>query len=114
MTRIDSITELFPSFTFRWTTPDGVAYINVIESSPITIRINIGKSGTSVASWAYALAEMLNIVLQTHSVNQVIDILTGITTHQSSFSRGVECRSAAEAVGFSLTEYLRVKRKEEK
>lgn len=100
-------------YAFRWSTPDGSATIFITETDPITISITIGKAGTSIAGWAYALSELVNLALKNSSIDEVIDILTNITTHQSAFnSNGVQCRSTPEAVSFALIEYRRIKAKE--
>lgn len=106
--------ESFPSYTYRWESPDGGVYTNVIETSPLSIIVTIGKAGTSVAGWAYALGEMVNVVLKYESLDTVIDILSGITTHQSvsNIARNLEVRSTAEAIAFSLIEYKRMKKKD--
>lgn len=106
-------TDTFPMYSFRWTTPDGTANIFVVETNPVTISITIGKAGTSIAGWAYALSQFVNRSLRTDTLDEVIDILTDITTHQSAYnSNGVQCRSTPEAVAFALTEYKRIKMKE--
>ena len=106
-------TDTFPMYSFRWTTPDGTANIFVTETNPITISITIGKAGTSIAGWAYALSHLVNLALEDHPVEHVIDILTDITTHQAAYnSNGVQCRSTPEAVAFALIEYKRIKQKE--
>lgn len=106
-------TDTFPMYSFRWTTPDGTANIFVTETNPVTISITIGKAGTSIAGWAYALSQFVNRSLRTDTLDEVIDILTDITTHQSAYnSNGVQCRSTPEAVAFALTEYKRIKMKE--
>ena len=108
-------TDTFPMYSFRWTTPDGTANIFVTETNPVTISITIGKAGTSIAGWAYALSQFVNRSLRTDTLDEVIDILTDITTHQSSYnSNGVQCRSTPEAVAFALTEYKRMKLKEQR
>jgi hypothetical protein len=105
--------ESVSMFAFRWSTPDGNATIFVTETNPISVSITIGKAGTSVAGWAYALAELVNLALKNSSIDEVIDILTNITTHQSAFnSNGMQCRSTPEAVSFALIEYRRIKAKE--
>lgn len=100
-----------------WKTPDGTVNVFILESTPIQIILSIGKAGTSIAAWAYALQEMVNLALDNHTIEEVTDILTDITTHTSTFnvSQGVQCRSTAEAVAFSLKEYIQyTKRKEAK
>lgn len=104
----------YTSYRFIYTTPDGVTNIHVTEANPLFIQINIGKAGTSVASWAYALAELTNLALESHPLASIIDKLKDISTSQSVIKDGVECRSTAEAVGFALTEYSMLKLKEER
>ncbi len=103
-------TTITPSTSYKWKTPDGEAFVFIAETTPITVQIFIGKAGTSVASWAWALAEMTNFALEARSVDDVIEKLNDITTDRAVFHNGAECRSTAEALAFSLMEHKRGKR----
>lgn len=98
--------EFFPMFSSRWRSPDGIVHVFITETNPITINITIGKAGSSVAAWAYGLSELVNLVLQNHNIETVIERLQDITTGQSTFNtNGVQVRSTVEAVAFALREY---------
>jgi len=104
-----------PNYSFHWKTPDGVATIFIIESSPISINVFIGKSGTSLAAMIYALVEFINLSFRSSSIEDVISILSDITTQTSVLLvPGIECRSTPEAISFALTEYVRIKKREAK
>ena len=87
----------------------------ITETDPITISVTIGKSGSSVAAWAHAISELLNIVIATTGIDTAISILENITTqHISLNDNGVQVRSTPEAIAFALIEYRRMKQKEER
>ena len=103
--------QMDPMVSFRWTTPDGVAFVFVTETTPIQINVVIGKSGTSLAALVYALCEFINAMLHYKTLDEVIDILQHITTSKSVFNtNGLQCRSTPEAIAFALIEYKRYRR----
>lgn len=103
-------TTIIPNFSFRWKTPDGDTTIIVLDSTPPEVQLFIGKAGSRVSAWAYALARMTNIALRYMSLDAVITELADISSDRSTFVNNVECRSTAEALSFALSEYKRVKR----
>lgn len=99
------------NISYNWSTPDGTVTIFVQKENPPQISIFIGKAGTSIAAWAFAVQELVNKLLQHVSMEEVILSLEGITTGSSmlNISSGVECRSTAEAIAFSLLEFSKRK-----
>lgn len=109
MTKIES----YPMYPYTHRTPDGTVHVFITETDPISIRITIGKAGSSVAAWADAVCGLTNELLRHMDVSEVMKIFDGITTGSSTYtSNGVLCRSTPEAVSFALLEYLQQKRKE--
>jgi hypothetical protein len=100
---------MIPNFSYRWRTPDGDVTIFIVDDIKPSIQIFIGKCGSTVAAWAYALAEMTTFALENRSLDEVIDKLSNISSDRVTFSRGVQCKSTAEALAFSLLEYKRAK-----
>lgn len=95
------------NWSFRFKVPEGSTTIFIENSNPPHIQIFVGKAGTVVAGYAYALAEMTNLALASNPLDVVIDKLTDISSDHSVFHNGVWCRSLAEAVSFALLEYSR-------
>ena len=111
MTGIDGMnaSTSIPSFAFHWKTPDGTTNVIIEDTSPPRIQVFIGKNGSSVASWAFAVAELVNLALESATLEEVIETLTEITTQNSTWNAsGVECRSTPEAIAFSLLEYKKI------
>jgi hypothetical protein len=109
------MTEAFPMYSFSYRTPDGRVYVFVTETQPVSIRITIGKPGTSVAAWADALTGLVNELLHHRPVDEISSLLDGISSGSSAYNtNGSLCRSTPEAVSFALVEYLQQKRREEK
>lgn len=99
-----------PNHSFRWKTPDGDCTIFILDSDPVQVQLFIGKGGSTMGAWAWALAEMTNFALESRSLDEVIDKLSDISSDRATFSNNVQCRSTAEALSFSLSEYKRAKR----
>lgn len=97
------------NWSFRWKTPDGACTIFVSDESTPHIQIFIGKAGSTISAWAWALAEMTNFALSSQTLEAVIEKLSDISSDRSVFSNNVHCRSTAEALAFSLIEYKRAK-----
>ncbi len=106
-------TSIVPSTSYRWTTPDGVTTIFVTHTEPPEVQIFIGKAGSTVSAWAYALAQMTTYALRHSTLDEVILLLSNISSDRATFIKsGVECRSTAEALSFALSEFKRAKRSE--
>lgn len=102
----------FDSITFRIPTPEGTASIIIVEDSPGTIHrifFSIGKAGTGVNAWAFALAEMVVSNLQHRKLVDIINELSGITSSRWMYSEnGVPCRSGPEALYLALIQYRNI------
>ena len=107
-----TINKMYP---YDYRTPDGRVYIFITETDPISIRVNIGRAGTSVAAWAHALMELVNTLLHHVSVQDVMLLLQEISTSNPTMNtNGYLCKSTPEAVAYAFTEYLQQKRRETK
>ena len=107
--------ESHPMYPFTYRTPDGTVHVFITETNPISIRITIGKAGSSVAAWADAVQSLTNALLQHKSVDDVEDLLRDIATGSSTYNtNGFLCRSTPEAVAFALMEYIQRKKKEKR
>jgi hypothetical protein len=102
-------TAVFESELIRAKTPDGTLYLLVMENKDKSIagfKITIGKAGTPLAAWASSLAEMMNLALSKGATYEdIISILSGITSHRSVRTANSECRSGPEGVWQALIKY---------
>lgn len=102
------------SFTFREETPDGTAWIHVIEAAPGQVDkviFQIGKAGTALNSYCYALAALVTLHLQNDgSVTDIIDELMEISSMNAGRLRKSPDepvnRSGPEALAKALMSYL--------
>lgn len=99
----------FGSVNFYISIPEGKATIIINEVSPgqiYNIHFLIGKAGSLVNAWAYALAEITTALLHhTQDINSVIAMLKDISSDRSVFTENVECRSGPEALYLVLMRY---------
>lgn len=93
----------------RVRTPDGTLFAIVVENadgSLNSVQFTIGKAGASVAAWANALAEVMTLSIQKGaSLEELITVLSGITSQREARSLGSTCRSGPEGVWQALVRY---------
>ena len=101
--------EFYNGVSIRYLTPDGAAYINIVEDYPGKIRqifFSVGKAGTSVNAWAFSLAEMTTFALQRESLHEVINKLSNITSERMvRVPNGMHIHSGPEALFLALVKY---------
>lgn len=89
--------------------PEGKVYVQILENSPGSIYrifMNVGKSGSVINSHCYAMAELVSKLFDLgQGINQVITMLSGITSDRSTKVLGVEARSVPEALTIALMKY---------
>lgn len=109
MFQLDNQRTLYDNITFNIRTPSGTANIIIVEDSPgkiETIFFTIGKAGSDINAWAYALAESVTMILKTQSINDVLVLLSNITSSRSTYAPdGIACRSGPEALYIALMRY---------
>lgn len=103
----------FKSFTFREDTPDGTAWIHIVETEPGKIggiSMSIGKGQSSLNSYCKALAELCEAYIGLGGgVEDLIDILFNIISASTARFSGPNAptnRSGAEAMASALRQYL--------
>ena len=87
-------------------TPDGKAFLIIDEdpetSNPIRFDLQLGKSGTSLRSWSYAMGRMLTLSVKNGAtIEDVITELSNVTTDK--YSGGV--RSGIDGLVKGLMRY---------
>lgn len=90
----------------RIRTPEGKAFLIIDEdpktSNPIRFDLQLGKSGTALRSWSYAMGRMLTLsVLHGATIEDVITELSNVTTDK--YSGGV--RSGIDGLVKGLMRY---------
>lgn len=103
----------YNSLTIREPTPEGTAYITIVENTPgkvIRIFTHIGKSGTALNSYTFAIDELVTALFEKGStITEVISYLSDISSDRSArFANesGSYNRSYAEALARALKMYL--------
>lgn len=102
-------TAVFESEIIRVKTPDGTLFLLVMENKDKSVagfKITIGKAGAPLAAWASALAEMMNLAIaKGATVEDLLSVLSGITSDRSVRSINSVCRSGPEGVWQALVRY---------
>lgn len=103
--------DKFPTITFQIPSPDGTAYIQILEypdkpGEIYRIIFQLGKAASPVNAWADALARMVSAALNNGvSINSILDELSEITTDKSVRHGTMFCRSGPEALYIALLQY---------
>ena len=102
--------EVSNTISIRVPTPDGTAFVHVIEGEngkPVHIIVNIGKAGVSVAAWAEAEGRLCTMLLNKGvSLNELIDELSAITSEKVKImSDNSRIRSGPEGIAVALIKY---------
>lgn len=103
--------KFYNSFNIRERTPDGIAYIIITEAKPgeiIRIDYQIGKTGTEIRAYNYAISELSTALLARGcSVEDLIKMLLDITSDRAGRFGAGENRSGVEALANALRKYLK-------
>lgn len=101
------------SYSIRVPSPDGEVFVHCTESESGNLEqvtVNIGKSGTTNASWADAFARMITFALRSTSLHEILEELSGNSSSRSIFSaRHLGVNSSVDAVFRALLMYSNIK-----
>jgi hypothetical protein len=100
----------FDNYTFNIRTPEGTANVIIVEDEPGKIGeifFNIGKAGSSIDAFCYALAKMVVRTLEHgRKLEDVISDLSNITSARKIYdTKGISCSSGPEALYLALFRY---------
>jgi hypothetical protein len=101
----------YNSLTIQEPTPEGTAFITVVEDKPgeiVHVDFQIGKSGTTVRTYTYAMAQLVTFLFEKGcTIKEVIDRLTDIASDRAPrlTAGGSYNRSGAEALASALRQY---------
>lgn len=102
--------NVYDHVSFNTRTPDGTANIIIVENEPgkiYKIFFTIGKAGSSLNAWAFALCELVVDSLNRGAdINDMISLLSDITSSRPIYDKdGIACRSGPEALYQALFKY---------
>jgi hypothetical protein len=102
--------ERYDNVTMFFDTPDGKATIIFVEEDKgkiYKIFFTIGKAGSSINAWAFALAEMVAVSIRSgRDLADIISDLSSITSSRAVYTtNGLACRSGPEALMIGLMRY---------
>lgn len=106
------------SVTIEVETPDGVLYFTVVEDNsgrPCRVISIIGKSGSSLAAWAEAVDQLINLAFSKGAgINDILEALSNISTSKPirSLRPTLVVKSAPDGIVVALSAYKREKYKE--
>lgn len=106
--------EASTTVSIRVPTPDGTAFVNIIEDDtgkPIQVIIIIGKAGVALAAWAEAVARLCTLLLQNGAgINNLIQELSLINSDRSRVLQdGEVIRSGPAGIVQALIKYRHAK-----
>ncbi len=98
------------TISIRVPTPDGTAFVHIIENregKPAHVIINIGKAGVSVSAWAEAVARLCTMLLEKGTgINDLIDELSAITSEKVKVMQdNSKIRSGPEGIAVAFIKY---------
>ena len=107
----------YPAYSIRSRTPDGTMFVHISEDEKgklYKLHLNLGKAGTSVAAWAFALESTLNLaIMQGTKLEDLIALLSSITSGNAPrVAIGGKCTSGPEGLWMALMRYRRTKNEE--
>lgn len=101
------------AYTIKVPSPDGQIFVHChedVNGELCRVMINIGKCGTSVASWADGVARMLTLALKTSDLSTILEELSNNSTSKSVMSSGkFQIRSGIDAIFHALLMYRNMK-----
>lgn len=113
------MTKWYHGWSIRVLTPDGTIFVHFGEDEKHKLKgiwLNLGKAGSAVAAWAYALQEMINFSIDNGAtLEDLIEKLASITSDGSPrIGIGGRCKSGPEGIWMALMLYRKELHKEAK
>jgi hypothetical protein len=109
-----AILEEYESITFEVDTPDGRMFVIIMENDkgePVQLQITIGKAGTAMTAWAYAVSALCSDLLPIKGVNGLLVLLSEITSNRQAarLEDGAMVRSGPDGISYALLRYKAMK-----
>lgn len=109
------VDEQLPAYSVMVETPDGTMWVTIIErdGNPVQVLISIGKAGSALMAWAFAMERMITRLLEHESIYTIIEEVSGITSEKLKVNRrGGVCRSGPEGIAQAFLDYRKEKFRE--
>jgi len=112
------MSEALRSVNIRVRVPEGTMFVTVVEDisgRPIQLLINIGKAGSSLAAWTYAVGRMCTVMFENgFGVNDLIDEFATISSDKAVPQEDGEeaIHSGPAGIAVALVKYRAAKFKE--
>lgn len=93
-------------------TPEGqmFVFINEHQDKLVSIYITIGKSGSGLSAWCYAVSQLMTgLIERGASINDLIVMLSNITSDRSTYSDRRQVKSSVDGVVYALHRHIKFK-----
>lgn len=106
-----SVDYVVPCKVVHVKTPDGEMFVVINEdrkSASDNIQIYIGKAGSAIAAWAYALSCMINLALDHGAdLTEILEDISGVSSDKLSITaNATKVKSGPDGVAIALLRYL--------
>lgn len=109
--------EKLDSLTWKISVPDGTLFVTLSEygKKPWDLRLNLGKSGSTLNAWIYGLGRIISLALQYEvPMDEIIEELSGLTSDKvEKHLNKITIRSGPEGIAYALNQYVKAKKLEE-
>ncbi len=105
--------ERLDSFTWKISVPDGTLFVTLSEygKEPWDLRLNLGKSGSTLNAWIYALDRIISLAFKYEvPLDEIIEELSGLTSDKrKEHLDRITIRSGPEGIAYALEQYKKAK-----
>lgn len=99
------------SYSYRVQTPDGTLFIFIDindEGRPVRIQSHAGKTGNSLAAWAYGTCALINeLLVMGVEITKIINLLSNITTSGYIIKSGARVYAGPDAFKSALLRFVK-------
>lgn len=100
------------SYSIKVDSPDGTMFVVIGERNnrPAHVQIFVGKSGSNLIAYNYAIASLINFAFETgQTIEKVIELLSNITSDKTSYQKNIPIRSGVDAIIYAFMTYKKEK-----
>ena len=111
MKRSEIRPEKMDSSVWKISVPDGTLFVTLSEyqKKPWELRLTLGKSGSTLYAWIFALERIISLALQYEvPIDEIIAELSGLTSDKAQkHLKRITIRSGPEGIAYALNQYLK-------
>ena len=101
--------KIWNAIVIKVITPDGTAILIINEddkNNPQSFDLMIGKAGSSIRAWAYALGKALTLAVEHGAtIEEIISDLSNTHSDRVTYSNGMIVRSGIDGLVKALMKY---------